>query len=171
MYIIIAISVLAIMTLLLNASKKKAKRNVDGNTILRLPYFYFIIGVICSLFCVGIGVFGLLNSPKEDWFFIVIVCLIFFSLGLYLTLSINHNVIISDQFIEEINFFRQRKKIKWSEIEKIKFGIVSQMLKIQGSKTKIKVHLHMIGFKELVAKIEDKTKFDKNEIRLPKNYY
>ena len=60
--------------------------------------------------------------------------------------------------------FGKQKEIKWNEIRDLSFGKVSLELKIVSSDKNIKAHMHLIGFQELVIKLESKTGKTKTEI-------
>ncbi len=78
------------------------------------------------------------------------------------------NIKITDIGITETSIFGKQKEIKWNEIKDLSFGKVSLELKIVSSNKNIKAHIHLIGFQELVTKLENKTGKSRTEMGIPK---
>ena len=157
--------VIIIMSLLLAASKKRPKTDENGNSILKLPIFYSLIGIATFLSGFGLIYYLIFESKENEAIPVIISTLALFIIGalLYLKGSL-FNITIIDDGIKEKTMFGKIKFISWSEIESITFGKTSLELKIVSSKTKIKAHLHMKGFPYLVDKIEEKTGKTKKEM-------
>ena len=57
--------------------------------------------------------------------------------------------------------------IRWEEINEITFNPFSGYLKIRGINKRITVHQHLVGLKEFTNKMEEKTKWNASELKLP----
>lgn len=61
-----------------------------------------------------------------------------------------------NEFVET-SMFRKKTHINFNEIECITFGKISLELSIKSKQKKIKAHLNLAGFRELVTKLSQKT--------------
>ncbi|NQY09324.1 MAG: hypothetical protein HRT71_07385 [Flavobacteriales bacterium] len=165
---IIPVVVSIVLTLLYKASLKKSKIDEDGNRILKLPIFYVLLGGLFSVGSLVVLIWGLISCKPDE---VIIVCFAFLlmaCLGVPLFLiGWFSQVKIIEEGIEQTTMFGKIKFIKWSEIESISFGKMSQELKIKSETQKVKVPMQLVGFNELVDEIELKTDFDRSKIGLP----
>jgi hypothetical protein len=157
-----------VMAFLYKASQKKPKKDGLGNIILQLPKLYYIIGVLSIVGGIGILIFVLFFTDENEIILAYLGCLSFVFIGFLLFAKgyISH-IKITDLAIIETTMFGKKKEIKWNEIKDLSFGKVSLELKISSSDKNIKAHLHLIGFQELTAKLEQKTGKNKAEIGIP----
>jgi hypothetical protein len=166
--ILTPIAIAIVMALLLAASKKRAKIDENGDKILRLPFFYAILGGLCTIASLIIIIYGLATCAEDE----IIFVLIFFSMcaGLGLPLLLAGTVMkvkILTNKLEQTNILGRTKTIMWSEIESITFGKISLELKIVSATDKIKAHVHLKGFEDLVDAIEANTTFTRTNMRIP----
>lgn len=154
-----------VMAFLYQASKKKPKKDELGNIILQLPKLYPIIGFLIIIAGIGLFIFAFFIANESDkiassisGFIAIIVGCLLFAKG-----YISH-IKITDLGIIETTMFGKVKEIKWNEIRDLSFGKVSLELKIASSDKNIKAHMHLVGFQELVSKLESKTGKTKTEI-------
>lgn len=163
-----AMVVTLVMSLLFAASKKKAKEDPEGNLILKLPRLYPIIGLIMIFGGLGLIIFALFYAQGNDIILASTACLIAMLTGLLLyAKGYISNIRVTDQGIVETTIFAKEKEIRWNEIQSISFGAVSLELKIQSSDKKIKAHMHLVGFPEFIAELEEKTGKSKTEMGIP----
>lgn len=154
-----------VMAFLYSASKKKPKKDELGNLILQLPKLYSIIGILVIIGGIGLLVFAFFFANENDKILASICSLIAIIIG-YLLFSkgyISH-IKVTDLGITEMTMFGKQKEIKWNEIRDLSFGKVSLELKIVSSDKNIKAHMHLVGFQELVTKLETKTGKTRTEI-------
>ena len=79
-----------------------------------------------------------------------------------LTKNTNDDIILFHYDKDDIKAFINSKF--YNEIRDLSFGKVSLELKIVSSDKNIKAHMHLVGFQELVAKLEIKTGKTRTEI-------
>jgi len=163
---VMAVSV--IMILLFAASKGQPKKDELGNIILKLPKFYSIFGILVILGGIGFFIFAFFFAKENDQLTIVIIGLVAMLSGLFLFAKgyVSH-IKVTELGIIETTIFGKQKEIKWNEIEDLSFGKVSLELKIASSNVKIKAHTHLVGFNELVSKLEEKTGKKRIEFGIP----
>ncbi|MEM9675687.1 MAG: hypothetical protein AAF992_24055 [Bacteroidota bacterium] len=163
--IIIPAAVALVMAALLAASKKKPKEDINGNKVLRLPILYTLIGGIATVGSLVILVYGLLTSEPEETVFVLIFFLAVAGLGVPLLLmGVVFKIVITPDGIEQTTMLGKIKTMRWIDITAITFGNVSLELKIRSRDQKIKAHLHLVGFPDLINEIESNTKFTRTEM-------
>lgn len=158
-YILTITSVPLIMVMLYSASKGKAKEDEQGNLILRLPKFYWFLGAFMILvgvaFLVAANFYVDVMDDKE--------IVLYISLGAALLGSLLFakgyisKIVVTETDIIETGLFGQITQINLNETESISFGSVSQELTIKSKGKKIKAHVHLVGFEELIGKLVKKT--------------
>ena len=163
------IIVTLVMGLLLAASKKKPKKDGAGNIILQLPKLYPIIGILVIIGGIGLLIFAFFFANGNDQILAIICSLIAMIVGLLLFAKgyISH-IKVTDLGIIETTIFAKQKEIKWNEIRDLSFGKVSLEMKIATSDKNIKAHMHLVGFDELVSKVEEETGKTRIQIGIPK---
>jgi hypothetical protein len=156
------------MAFLYSASKKKPKKDEIGNIILQLPKLYAIIGLLLIIGGIGILIFAFITASGNDWIIAISCSLIPMILGVLLFAKgyISH-IKITESGIIETTMLGKLKEIRWNEINDLSFGKVSLEMKIASSEKNIKAHIHLVGFDELVSKIEEKTGKTRIQIGIP----
>jgi hypothetical protein len=162
------VAVLLVMALLFAASKKKPKKDELGNIILQLPKLYPIIGILIIIGGIGLIIFAFFFANGTDQILAAICSLVAMIVGLLLFAKgyISH-IKVTDFGITEITMFAKQKEIRWNEITDVSFGKVSLEMKIESSNKNIKAHMHLVGFDELVSKLEEKTGRTRIQIGIP----
>lgn len=162
------IVVTLVMGLLLAASKKKPKKDEIGNSILQLPKLYPIIGILVIIGGIGLIIFAFFFANGTDQVLAAVCSLIAMVVGLLLFAKgyISH-IKLTDLGIIETTMFAKQKEIKWNEIKDLTFGKTSLELKIKSADKNIKAHMHLVGFDELVSKLESKTGKTRSQIGIP----
>lgn len=162
------IVVTLVMGLLLAASKKKPKKDEIGNSILQLPKLYPIIGILVIIGGIGLIIFAFFFANGTDKVLAAVCSLIAMVVGLLLFAKgyISH-IKLTDLGIVETTMFAKQKEIKWNEIKDLTFGKTSLELKIKSADKNIKAHMHLVGFDELVSKLELKTGKTRSQIGIP----
>lgn len=161
-------AVLLVMGLLAAAAKKKPKKDEAGNSILQLPKLYPGMGLLMIVVGLGLLVYAYFFANESDQILAIISSLIALIIGLLLFAKgyISH-IKVTDLGITETTMFGKLKEIQWKDIKDVTFGDVSLELKIKSHDKSIKAHMHLIGFDELLAKLEEKTGKTKGELGIP----
>lgn len=157
-----------LMAYLYSASKKKPKKDGDENIILQLPKFYYLIGISVLLGGIGLFVFASFFASGNDKILASVSSLIAIITGLILFSKgyISH-LKVTNIGIIETSMFGKENEIKWGEIKELSFGKTSLELKISSADKTIKAHMHLVGFQELVSKLEQKTGKTKTDMGIP----
>ncbi|AOR27290.1 hypothetical protein FORMB_02280 [Formosa sp. Hel1_33_131] len=157
-----------VMALLIAASKKKPKKDGLGNIILQLPKLYPIVGISVIIGGLGLLIYAFFYANENDQILAIICSLVAMVVGLLLFAKgfISH-IKVTDLGLIETTLFGKQKEIKWDEIRDLSFGKVSLELKIISSDKNIKAHMHLVGFQELVSKLEEKTGKTRIQIGIP----
>ena len=157
-----------VMALLIAASKKKPKKDGLGNIILQLPKLYPIVGISVIIGGLGLLICAFFYANENDQILAIICSLVAMVVGLLLFAKgfISH-IKVTDLGLIETTLFGKQKEIKWDEIRDLSFGKVSLELKIISSDKNIKAHMHLVGFQELVSKLEEKTGKTRIQIGIP----
>ncbi|MBQ0767669.1 MAG: hypothetical protein KBT58_00145 [Bizionia sp.] len=157
-----------VITFLYAASKKTPKEDGLGNILLQLPKLYYILGIFVVIGGIGLLIYAFVFANEDDKILATISSItavlagsILFAKG-YIS-----NLKVTDFEIIETTMFGHRKAIQWNEIKDLSFGKVSLELKITSHSTHIKAHMHLIGFQELLTKLEEKTGKTKTQIGIP----
>ncbi|MEO8934165.1 MAG: hypothetical protein ABI295_07640 [Xanthomarina sp.] len=163
---ILIVSIIGVF--LYTSSKKKPKKDGIGNIILQLPKIYSIIGFLVLTGGVGLFIFASFFADGHAKILASIFSLIAIITGLIIFSKgyISHFK-VTDVGIIETSMFGKMKEIKWKEIEDVSFVNSSSELKIEGLDHTIMAHRHLVGFEELVSKLEQKTGKTRAEIGIP----
>lgn len=166
--IIPTVVVSILMAYLYSASKKKPKKDNAGDIILQLPKLYSLIGILVLLGGIGLFIFASFFANGNDKIIASISSIIAIITGLILFSKayISH-VKITDAGIVETSMFGKECEIKWHEIKDLSFGKTSLELKISSSDKTIKAHTHLVGFEELVSRLEQKTGKTRMDMGVP----
>jgi hypothetical protein len=166
-YAVIIALVMLITYFSRKASLKNPVETQKGITIYRLPKLYGIIGLIS----VGIGliplIVGMADFSMETLKTVIFLFLLFGGLGMLLVLMTwVHKIMISEEAIIQKNMLGKFKTVKFTEIEKIRFNIITTELIIKSSNGKIRCHENLVGFGQLVNTLVEKTNFKREEFGL-----
>lgn len=161
--------IVTLMMLYLNkASKSRPELNSEGNVILKLSILYGITGLISFISGIAIIIYGLIYFNSEEFLFRLIFFGIFGVSGCILILQQwGSKVILTEQEIIKISMFGKISRIKWKEINDVKFNKASWQLKIQSEKTRINCHMHLVGFPKLVERLEKETSISRYQMKIP----
>ncbi len=170
LYGLIGAIVAIFMSLMARSANKRVIADPDGSFTLKMHKFYGIIGilVIASL-VVFIGM-ALLEGDKEmlsigGGFLGICMGLPGIIVLLYYK---NHKLIFDDQSMTAYSWSGGKTKINWDQVQKISFKGFSGLIKIQGEENQlIKAHMHLVGLKTFVEKVEEKTPWTAKELKLP----
>ncbi len=150
--------VVLLMSYLYSASKRKPKYDENGNIILKLPNFYYLLGLALMIGGVGLICYIFLFDNKIEKIYGIIFSLIGIIPGaLFFMKGYFFNIIINEFGITENTMFGKQNIIKWNELLDVTFGKMSQELNMKSKNKSIKAHIHLIGFPTLVEKLEEKT--------------
>ncbi len=167
-YIPFVVIISLLMAYLYAESKKKPRDAGEGNFILQLPKFYTWFGLLMLMGGITLVLYTFIYARESDRilaafasFIALIIGMLIFAKG-YIS-----QIKVTDSGLIETTLFGKEKTILWGEITRISFGTVSLELTIRSADKKIKAHLHMVGFKELVYKLESKTRKSRSEMGIP----
>jgi hypothetical protein len=157
-----------IMALLYAASKKKPKDAGDGNFILQLPKFYAWFGLLMIMGGIALVKYTFIYARESDRAIGAVACIIALLAGMWVfAKGYISQIKVTDSGLIETTIFGKEKTILWSEVKKISFGTISLELTIRSADKKIKAHQHLVGFQELVYKLESKTGKSRFEMGIP----
>lgn len=157
-----------IMALLYAASKKKPKDDGAGNFILQLPKFYAWFGLFMIMGAIALVIYTFFIARESDIIIGAIASLIALMAGmLVFAKGYISQIKVTDFGLIETTIFGKEKVILWGEITKVSFGVISLELTIRSVDKKIKAHQHMVGFDDLVYKLESKTRKSRFDMGIP----
>lgn len=166
--ILTGISVSLFLSMMYRASQGNAKEDENGNLVLRLPKFYWILGAISFLIGIGLLVVAYFYVDSiDDSHIVLYMSLAFIFLGYFLfSKGFISNILVTENELIETGLFGKKTIIYLNEINTISFGNISQELRIKTQDSKIKAHFHLIGFSKLVSILERKTGISRKEMGL-----
>ena len=171
LYSLIGIAVSLALLFLTKSTDQNVSVDADGFYNLRMNKFYGIIGVVAILIGVLFGILMPLREERIDSgliFGIVLMLVIFCGTGIpCLMYYRNHRVSFDNKSIKVINVYGNRKEIQWSDISDIKFRALSGLLVIYTSNESVKLHQHLVGLGKFMGVLETKTKWTREELRIP----
>lgn len=130
--------------------------------------FYQILGYISIGFASIFVIAALYYQEKEMYVMGLAMLLLFGGLGIPCLLYYrNHKLKFNDDKITVQNWRKKNQEISWAEIDEIKFNPFSGYLKLRGVNRKLTIHQHLVGLKEFIKKMEEKTKWKASELKLP----
>lgn len=154
--------------LLYAASKKKPRDAGDGSFILQLPRFYAWFGLFVIIGGLGLLMYTFFYYDKSDKAIGAFGSVFGMMVGVWIfAKGYISQIKVTDSGLIETNIFGKERTILWNEITKVSFGAISLELTIRSSDKKIKAHLHMVGFNELVYKLESKTRKSRFDLGIP----
>ena len=157
-----------IMALLYAASKKKPRDAGDGNFILQLPKFYAWFGMFIILGGFALVIYTFLYTRENERALAAVATFIALIVGMFLfAKGYISQIKVTDVGLIETTIFGKEKVILWGEITKVSFGVISLELTIRSADKKIKAHQHMVGFDDLVYKLESKTRKSRFDMGIP----
>ncbi|MDQ2086177.1 hypothetical protein RBH29_07000 [Herbivorax sp. ANBcel31] len=159
--LIVAVILLILKYLMLGTEKKAVIK--DGAIVLKMSRIYGVIGFSGILVSIAImttsalGIVGIERDIKVTIGFSMFLLV----MGIFLfLLSINVQVFADEDKITHYNIIRQEKEIMWEEIRRVTFNKGTQELIIEDANTKIKMHIHIVGFFSFIELM--KSKIDHN---------
>lgn len=142
-----------------STSKKELTLEDNGTIELEMNKAYGIMGVISVIISILLFIL-LVRNGFEDLDFVKVVgimSLIFGAVGVLLVLvGKNIKVLVTDRQITYYGLMSKEKTIFWSQIEKITFNKNSLELSLITSETKIKLHMHLVGFNSFIKVLKQK---------------
>lgn len=143
------------------------RTNLKDHFILKLPLFYPIIGTIGLIGTLAFGIYELLTRTSDQWIGIAGFIVFFGSLSISLLLAgLLYRIELTETELIQTTWLGRTRKLHWSDISKISFWQTSLELTMTDGTTKIKVHSHMIGFEQLLTKLEQRTNSKREEFGL-----
>ena len=142
------------------AGKKKPEAISEKEYILILPKFYLIFGIICSSFILIILPIALFNIEGDGLPIIAGILLFFGGLGALLIIMYlyTYKIYVFEDRIEQKTLSGDIKVIKWKDIVDVKYGKISQVLKIKSERVTIKTHSGTKGYHMFLSDLIVNTK-------------
>ena len=170
-YSLVALSVTLTLIYLSKATSKEIVSNEQGQYLLRMHKFYYIVGAIGLVFGAIFIVSPLIVDDPDLTFYIIVflMLLLFGGLGLLSVLYFRRHYVLFDETKVEVRSpFGGTKNLLWNEIAKAKFNPSSGLLTLT-SKTgdRVMVHYHLVGFPRFVEQLENKTTWTAKQLKLP----
>lgn len=157
-----------IMALLYAASRKKPRDAGDGNFILQLPKFYAWFGLFMIMGAIALVIYTFFYARESDRGIGAVASFIALISGMWVfAKGYISQIKVTASGLIETTIFGKEKTILWGEVTRISFGTFSLELSIRSADKKIKAHQHMVGFEELVYKLESKTRKSRFEMGIP----
>jgi len=160
--VIVFVVVSVLMKYLGDSSKKNPVINEEGTIILKMNKTYGIIGYIGIGFSAVIGIVASIGAVKsiEDLFIVIGLVAFFLVVGALLVLvSKKMNVRVDDERINYLGITGKTKEIMWNDIKEVSFSKSMLELSLKTNTTKIKLHMHLIGFSTFIEKMKSKTDY------------
>lgn len=171
LYTIIGIAVSIAFAFLTKATAKSIAPNKNGLYNLSMNKLYGIMGFVGLIIGLLFLIFLPLTAEQNDsgiLTIIILMLLIFWGTGIPCLLYYrNHNVTFDDKSIKTTNVFGKLKEIQWSDVLEIKFQALTGLLVLKTNNETIKVHQHLVGLSKFIEHIEDKTKWNRKELKIP----
>ena len=168
-YGLIGAAVAGVMTYLNKSSIKEVEPSEDGITVLRMNKFYQYIG--WGAVCIGVlsCVIPLFYPEEEDIYLFGIFALsLFGGLGAAFVLyGRNHWLEFNDESITVQNWKGKAETVAWNDIKDVRFNTISGYVKISGPKKTLNIHMHLVGLRTFLNKMEEKTEWKVSELKLP----
>ena len=150
------------MNHLSKSSEQEVVVNEMGYTVLRMNKLYkilawILIGIALSFILVAIYL------HEEGMYIISFLILLFFG-GFSCALLMyykNHKVEFNDDLIIIHSWKGEREELRWDETEIVKYNKLTGHLKLHYKNKKLSIHEHLVGFKMLLNKLEEKKKIEK----------
>ena len=167
-YGLVGIAVSFAMNYLNKGANQNVEKRKNGDIELGMNRLYQTLGLAGVGSAVVFIAVALFIHEKEVYIISTLMVLLFGGLGVpCLMYYKNHKVTFNDKTISVQNWKGKTNNITWTEINRIKFNPFSGYLKIYGLDKKLTIHQHLVGLKEFVKKMEEKTKWKANELKLP----
>jgi len=149
-------------------SNKRIQRNVYNQFSLKLNKSYLWVGIICCLLGSVLMSAAIKHWNKDIYIMSSLTVVFFLGMGIIvLSWYYNYELIFDEKRIIASDWKRKKITTKWSEIENIKFSVISGYLKLYSKNERIVVHQHSIGFVEFLRFMEMKTNYTKEELKIP----
>ncbi len=160
--VIIFILVSALMKYLMDSSKKQPTIKEDGLVVLKMNKAYGIIGYIGIVFSALIGIIASQGTVKsvKDLFIVLALVLFFMLLSVPLVLvSKKMKVEVDEEKVKYYGVTGKTREIFWKEIKEVKFSKTMLELALNTDKTRIKLHMHLVGFPQFVNTMKAKVEY------------
>jgi hypothetical protein len=140
-----------------SAAKKLSNSELNGK--LGLIGIYKVLGIIAMLIGVGAAVGVLVSDEENKILFAAFFLLLFGVLGtITFLLSQKTWFQFSDQHIASNTMFGGEQSLDWSDVQDIRFNSFASSIVFYGpGKTKVKLHIHTKGIKQILTFMRDKT--------------
>ena len=150
------------MNHLSKSSEQEVVVNEMGYTVLRMNKLYKVLAWVC----IGVALSFILVAiylHEEGMYIISFLMLLFFGgFGFVLLMYYeNHKVEYDENFIKINNWKGEEEALRWDEIETVEYNKLTGHLKLHYKNKKRSIHEHLVGFKMLLNKLEEKKKIEK----------
>lgn len=172
-YVLTGLCISLALSYLNKATGKKVTANQQGEYLLRMHKFYYVLGVISVI----IGTVFLVVPPLVDDVDIVMLIVIFFMLLIFGGLGLlcllyykNHYLLFDSNRIEVRSHIGKTSSIHWDDIKRAQFNAFSGLLILTTySGGKLKIHQHLVGLVQFVNQLEERKGWTPQDLKLPIN--
>ena len=158
---------LLLISLVISLMKKNKQKELDtssvNDTVLKLPAYILVLGIIDFILFAGFAVFFYITSNGTDPIWIPLAFMLFAFLGLYLVYSyIIEKFTFDDNGVDYRKFTAKKIRLEWNNIESIKYSALMTWFIIKdGDGNKAYFSIMLKGMKPFAIKIINKVNKEK----------
>ena len=167
-YGLIGFAVALFMNYLNRSANRGSIKNKSGQYELRMNRLYQIVGLLSIFIAIVFLIAAIYYQEKEMYIIGFAMVLLFGGLGIPLLLYyINHRLIFDEDKITSTGWTKKEITLRWDEITEISFSPFWGKIKVQGQNSQLNIHQHLVGLKEFVKLMENKTMWKASNLKLP----
>ncbi|PHR90419.1 MAG: hypothetical protein COA80_16325 [Leeuwenhoekiella sp.] len=146
-------------------SKKKLRKNIQGQYLLKLNKSFKWLGIICCFICSVLVSQTLVNWNPEIAILAPLTCLMLLIMGVLLLLPYYRYAVLFDtRKIQVTGALGKTKQIEWTAVQKVSFNSITGYLKLVSPKETMTINRHTIGFDQFLEYLELHTRFKAKDI-------
>ncbi len=141
-------------------AKKQVSPSDSGELVFEYPRIYRVFAILCVL--IGliplIPITQMILANEYKIFPLIITLFLLFTIGgIFFIKETFFTRIITSEY--KLTYLKRKKsiEIEWKDIKKVKMNVLSGYLTVSDDRNKIKCHMHLVGFNDLVRHIHQKT--------------
>lgn len=157
-----------IMALFARGAAKKVEIDESGLAQLKPHRAILILGLCCFPILILFVAVMFIHPEVGVWIVGGLFSIIIGLCGVYFVGSHrNYRIYFDDEQITEVNWKNKVTVMSWDEVSKIKFNPLANMLRIEAPGRKMNLSPYLIGFKQFLQKMEEKTIWRAKDLRIP----
>ena len=166
---ITTVAVYASMQLLQRGTATPITPAVNGNTTLRLPKFYAILGYVClGMVVLAIGG-ALYEGDPSIWWAVLFIFLLFGGLGGACVLwHWNHHVSFTRNQFTVTDYLGNPETLRWETLTDVTYKPGSGYVYLHRAERKpVKLSHHLVGLQSFLTMLEEQTEWRVRDLLLP----